>query len=129
MLALEISRNGEVLVTVSTEGATSVNLMLSAFGEELQRLKTGHGPVTLNVSGLSEPKGGEARGHLKWMENQNCAVGDAISIRVIELGPGGGDSPKFADLPADIVKRMFPRQSLLGRIVGWASNRGRRDAI
>ena len=81
------------------------------------------------MGGLSEPKDGEARGHLEWIENQICAVGDAISIRVIELGPDEGDSPKFEVLPADIVKRMFPRPSLLTRVVGWVSNRGRRDAI
>ena len=123
MLALEIRRNGDLLATVSTENATSVGLSLLAFGQELQRLKPGHGPVTLSVGGLAESSNGNARGHLEWINNQMCAVGDAICIRVIELGPGEGDSPKIEGIPANIVKRIFPRPSLLARLIDWVSRR------
>ncbi len=116
MLALRLLVNGKPVATAGTAGTVSVGCTISALGDELRDVKPDSGPVVVRLGGLTHAAHTPAN-MATWIESLNCAVGDEITLRVIETNEV--DLPTLTTLPAGLAHSWVPRQSLWGRFLSF----------
>lgn len=100
MLALQISVNGQVRAVAGTDGATNVCLTVDALGPQLRRLKPDDGPVVVRLGGISGDGEGARANLLHWIAHETCAVGDEVTIRVVDVPAAEVDPPTREALPS-----------------------------
>jgi hypothetical protein len=122
LLALQVLVNGKPVATAGTAGAANVCCTIDALGDEIRRLKPGHGPVIVRLGGISHESGKPAN-LLTWFEAMSCVVGDEITLCVLDAPDA--DIPRATALLPDIARSLLSRPSLWARFISRFSRDGR----